>query len=118
MATESPPPKGRDSALSTLNGLIQVLGLAKDTCGIPPAQVALGTVVVLLTMIRASSPPFPAAASFHFTLIQDSMVNKQDFFDLGLSCGDICQTLDRGLKGRRLDELSQSVLGAIEKLTR
>ena len=45
------------------------------------------------------------------------MVNKRDYVDLGLSCGDICQTLNRGLNGRRLHELSQSVLGAIEKLT-
>ena len=45
------------------------------------------------------------------------MVNKQDYVDLGLSCGRICQTLDRGLNGRRLDEIDRSVLGAIEKLT-
>lgn len=45
------------------------------------------------------------------------MVNKQDYVELGLSCGDICKTLDRGLSGRRFDELNQSVLEAIEKLT-
>ena len=58
MTTKSPQPKGRDRALSTLNGLIQVLNLAKDACGIPPAQVAFCSAVVLLTMIRASSPLF------------------------------------------------------------
>jgi hypothetical protein len=45
------------------------------------------------------------------------MTNEQDFVDLGISCGDVCQVLDRGLNGRRLDDLSQSVLGAIGKLT-
>ena len=45
------------------------------------------------------------------------MANKQDYVDLGLSCASICKALDRGLDGRRLDELSQSVLGAIEELT-
>jgi hypothetical protein len=45
-------PKGRDGALSTLDVLVQVLTLAKDTCGVPPAQIAFGSAVALLTMIR------------------------------------------------------------------
>ena len=49
-------PQGRDGALSSLDARIQVLTLAKDTCGIPPAQVAFGSAVVLLTMIRVRSP--------------------------------------------------------------
>ena len=56
MATKSPQLKGRDRAVSTLNVLIQVLNLAKDTCGVPPAQVAFGSAVVLLTLIKASPP--------------------------------------------------------------
>ena len=56
MASTPQPPRGRDGALSTLDTLIQVLSLAKDTCGIPPAQIALGSAVVLLTMIRVSFP--------------------------------------------------------------
>lgn len=35
--------KGRDGVLSALDGVIQVLDLAKDTRGIPPAQVAFGS---------------------------------------------------------------------------
>ena len=46
--------KGRDVVLSTLDGSVQVLNLAKDTCGIPPAQIVFGSASVLLTMIRAS----------------------------------------------------------------
>ena len=45
------------------------------------------------------------------------MANEPDYVDLGLSCADLCQALDRGLKGRRSDELSLSVLEAIERLT-
>ena len=44
--------KGRDGVLSALDLLIQALSIAKDTCGIPPAQVALGSATVVLTMIR------------------------------------------------------------------
>jgi hypothetical protein len=49
----SQPPKGRDGVLSALDVLIQALNLAKDTCGIPPAQIAFGSASALLTMIRA-----------------------------------------------------------------
>ena len=51
------------------------------------------------------------------TLLQDSTVNKRDYADLVRPCIDVCKALDRGLKGRRLDELSHSVLEAIERLT-
>jgi hypothetical protein len=49
--------KGRDGVLSTLDVFIQSLNLAKDTCGIPPAQVAFGTAGILLTMIRVRFLP-------------------------------------------------------------
>jgi hypothetical protein len=45
------------------------------------------------------------------------MMNKTDYVDLGLACADVCKALDRGMKGRRADEFSQSVLEAIEQLT-
>ena len=54
---------------------------------------------------------------FRFTFSQDSMINEQDCVDPGLSCVDVCKILNRGLKGRRLDELSLSVLEAIQQLT-
>ena len=47
--------KGRDVALSTLDGVITVLGAAKDACGVPPAQIALGSACVLLTTIKVPS---------------------------------------------------------------
>jgi hypothetical protein len=45
------------------------------------------------------------------------MANKQDFIELGKSCGRVCQALDRGLNGRQSDELSRSVLEAIGEMT-
>jgi hypothetical protein len=45
-------PKGRDGVLTALDLLIQALNVAKDACGIPPAQVAFSSASVLLTMIR------------------------------------------------------------------
>ena len=51
------------------------------------------------------------------TAIQDSVASEQDYIELAKHCTDVCTSLDRGLDGRRLDELSRSVLGAIEQLT-
>jgi hypothetical protein len=46
------------------------------------------------------------------------MINQQDCVELCLSCADVCKALDRGLQGRQSDELSQTVLQAIEQLTK
>ena len=48
---------------------------------------------------------------------QDSMLNKTDYVELGLACADVCKALDRGMNGRRIDELSRSVFEAIGQLT-
>ena len=45
------------------------------------------------------------------------MVNEQDYVELGLSCADICRALDRGMNGKKLDDLSKSVCDAINQLT-
>ena len=45
------------------------------------------------------------------------MVNEGDYVDFGLTCSTVCTALDRGLKGKRLSELSGSVLDAISQLT-
>ena len=52
-----------------------------------------------------------------FTFVQDCVANKQDYVDLGLACADVCDTIKAGLDGRQSDELSPSVVKAIEKLT-
>ena len=43
-------------------------------------------------------------------------MNKTDYVDLGLACADVCKVLDRGVRGRRADELSQPMFEAIEQL--
>ena len=45
------------------------------------------------------------------------MVNKTDYVDLGLACAEVCEVLYQGISGKRTDQLSQSVLDAIGRLT-
>ena len=52
-----------------------------------------------------------------FTHNQDTMANEQDYVELGLSCANICRALDRGMNGKKLDDLSKSVCDAINQLT-
>ena len=49
--------------------------------------------------------------------MQDDMANEQYYADLGRSCADVCDALDRGLEVGRLDRLSRSMLETLEKLT-
>ena len=51
-ANSSKPQKRRENALSLLNVAIEALNLARDACGIPPAQAVFGSVSILLSMIR------------------------------------------------------------------
>ena len=57
MTSTSQQPEGRGLVLPTLDVFIQVLNIAKDSCGIPPAQIAFGSASVLLTMIRVRPSP-------------------------------------------------------------
>ena len=45
------------------------------------------------------------------------MANEKEYVDIGSTCANVCKVLDRGLNGKRLDELSQAVLEAIQELT-
>ena len=45
------------------------------------------------------------------------MANEQDYVKLGLFCADICEALRRGTNGKELDDLNESVRGAINQLT-
>ena len=45
------------------------------------------------------------------------MINEKGYVELGLDCADICRALDRGMKGKRSDDLNQSVREAINQLT-
>ena len=46
------------------------------------------------------------------------MANDADYIELGLACANVCKVLDRGMKGRRVDELSEPVFEAIGELTK
>lgn len=45
------------------------------------------------------------------------MTNEQDLLELGLYYADICRTLVRGINGKKLADLSQSVCDAINQST-
>ena len=45
------------------------------------------------------------------------MANQVDYVELGLACAEVCTTLDRGLDGKWLSDLNDSVLEAIKQLT-
>ena len=53
-----------------------------------------------------------------FACNQDSVANKSDYVELGLASADVCKALERGMNGKKLDDLGQSVREAIEQLTR
>ena len=45
------------------------------------------------------------------------MSNRTDYVELGLACAEVCEALNRGMDGKQLDDLSQSVRSAINQLT-
>ena len=116
MDIKSQRPKERGSVRFSLNVAIEATNLAKEISSITPAKAVFGSVAILLTMIRVR-PYFPVIGRSKFTRSQDSMANEVDYVELGLSCAKICGALERGMNGRRLEELSQSVGDAINQLT-
>ena len=54
---------------------------------------------------------------YRLTHRQDTMVNEQDYVELGLFCASICEALKRGIGEKKLEDLSKSVRGAINQLT-
>ena len=45
------------------------------------------------------------------------MTNRSEYVELGLACAEVCRTLDRGMNGKKVDDLTQSVREAINQLT-
>ena len=115
MFSSSDKSKQRDVTLSALDGIIQVLSVVKDGCGVPSARIALGSACVLLTTIKVR-PPSSLTRSSRFTFSQDTMSNKDDYVDLGLSCAEVCKVLEQGLKGVKPEDLNETVAGAIDWL--
>ena len=44
------------------------------------------------------------------------MANEEDYVELGLFCADICGALERGMNGKKMDDLSKSARDAIKQL--
>ena len=116
MTAKPQRPKEQDGSISSLDLAIEAMNLAKEVTSVTPAKAVFGSVGVLLTTIRVRLP-FSTTECSVFTCSQDSMANKLDYVELGLACADVCRSLDRGVNGRRADELSQSAREAIEQLT-
>ncbi|KAF9647692.1 hypothetical protein BDM02DRAFT_3261539 [Thelephora ganbajun] len=87
----NPRGRRRGGGLESLNAAMEAMDIAEERSGIAPAKAAFGSVSTLLTKITGS------------------MINDQDYVELGLYCADICEALDRGMNGNGLDELSQSL---------
>jgi hypothetical protein len=117
MDPKSQSEKWRENILSTINVTIDGLNLAKEISSPTPAKAVFGSVSAILTMIRVCLPS-SVVAGFRLTFIQDSMMNRDDCVELGSACADVCKALERGLQGKRSDDLSQPVLDAIEELRR
>ena len=47
---------------------------------------------------------------------QDEMSNQVDYVELGMACANVCTALDRGLSGKKLSDLNNSVREAINQL--
>ncbi|KAF9780525.1 hypothetical protein BJ322DRAFT_1213636 [Thelephora terrestris] len=99
MATNCSHPSLTEGHDRALTASIETLNLAEQNSGIRPAQTVFGSAGVLLATIR------------------DSAANDQEYVKLGLSCANVCRALDRGLNGRRTEDLSGCLLGAIDTLT-
>ena len=59
----------------------------------------------------------PVNSSFELTFTQDFAIDERDYVNIGWCCAGVCKALNRGLEGRQLDELTRSMLEAIECLT-
>jgi hypothetical protein len=112
--------KHREFVLSSLNVAIEASNLAKELCSITPAKPVFGSFSIILTMIKVSRfhSVSPVSISWRpIKYIQESMTNEADCVELGLACADVCTALSRGLDGKLLKDLNNSVCEAINQLT-
>ena len=110
--------KRRDVILSSLNTAIEVSNVAKEACSITPAKAVFGSFSLVLTMIRVGLSTLSVLNVRRLIKsIQDSMSNEADCIELGKACADVCIALSRGLNGKRLADISDSVSEAVKQLT-
>ena len=105
-----------NGVLSTLDVGIETLDFARESSSIAPAKTAFELVGVLLKTIKVGFFPSDVRTNFRLILDQEPMVNQQDYIALGLSCAEICEALDRGTRGKRIEDLNQPVHQAINQL--
>ena len=94
---------------------IEALNLAKEISSITPARAVFASVSVILTMIKVGS--FYVGQLQANRSIEDTMMNKEDYVELALTCANVCIALNRGLNGKQLEDLKTSVCKAIKQLT-
>ena len=98
-------PKVQEGAIAALNAAIDALNLTKIS-SVPSAKVVFGLVGLLLAMIRVCSLLLVSVCS-RLTLNQDSIINELDYY--------VCRALERGVNGKKPNELSPSVYDAINQ---
>ncbi|KAH9028201.1 hypothetical protein EDB85DRAFT_1971335, partial [Lactarius pseudohatsudake] len=98
MASQSQQPKTQDGVPLSLDIAINMVNIGKEASSMTPAPAVFGAVAILLTTIR------------------DKMANDQDCVDLGLLCVSVCDALQRGTDGKKLEDLNGSVRDAIKRL--
>ena len=116
MDANSQPPNRQDNVLSLLDVAIEATNLAKEATSATPAGAVFGSVSIILTMIRVRFLPFSDDIPI-FTCGQDSMANRSEYVELGLACAEVCRALDRGMNGKKVDDLTPSVREAVNRLT-
>ena len=117
MEARSQRPAEREGVISTLNGFIEVFNVAKEVASNTPAKAAFGSVIVILAMVRVSQLLAFCFIGYELKCVKDDLINQVDYVELGLACAEVCAALDRGLKGKGLDDLNDSVCDAIKQLT-
>ena len=116
METKSQRSEEKEGVISTLNGFIEAFNLAKDIASSTPAKAVFGPAAVILAMIRVSHL-LALLLRLELEHVQDDLINQMDYVELGLACGEVCTALGRGLKGKGLGDLNDSVCEAIKQLT-
>ena len=107
---------GLGKAIAALDMAINGLNVVRAAACATPVNPIFGSVAILLVMIRVSSLPLTTRYS-GLTHSQNTVANEQDYVDLGLSCAAICEALERGMGGKKLEDLSKPVRDAINQLT-
>ena len=107
--------ESRDSTLFALTMAIERLNFVKEISAIMSASSISSSVGVILTVVKVRLLPLCSATSPRLIFNQDFMVNEGNYVSLGLNCAEICQALNQGTNGKRLEDLNESAREAIKQ---